>query len=196
MPSVILDKGVDVQDVDNVTLTPISKPVIAKDLISWHGNDNDNVVGYSLYEKDKRLNEKVLKQNYYSAKGDPIVKPVIRGGYETVYGSQGSQNRLEAHLPMSFTFDIYPNPFVAQIRINYAVPKQTLVEMVIYDVSGRQVKTLVNDTNKPGYYDIIWDGSDNKGRTIPSGIYFIRFAADPIGESDAFRAQDKILLVK
>ncbi len=75
-------------------------------------------------------------------------------------------------------------------RIDYALPRQTAVEIVIYDVSGRAVKTLVSEIQDSGYYSNVWNGCDEKGRKVASGVYFIRFDA---GE---FWAQDKILLVK
>ncbi len=189
--NVILDERVDVQDVDDITLTPIPEPVIEKGSIGWDGVDNDNVVGYSLYKDDKRLNEKVLKRTSHAAAGDVNLKPVIRGGYETIYGSdQGSQSTPDIPTPIKYAFDIFPNPFVTQARIDYAVPKQTLVEMVIYDIIGRQVKTLVSEIQKPGYYSTVWNGLDDKGRAVSSGIYFIRI------EVDKFKTQDKILLLR
>jgi flagellar hook assembly protein FlgD len=57
-------------------------------------------------------------------------------------------------------------------------------------VSGRKVKTLVSEPHKPGYYTTIWDGTDDNGRKMSSGVYFIRFTA---GEC---RLQNKILLVR
>ncbi len=188
--NVFLNERVDVQDVDNITLTPISEPVFKKDLVRWHGIDNDNIVGYSIYKYDERLNEKVLKRRNYAAAGDVNIRPVIRGGYETIYGSQGPQSRPKTHIPISYAFNIYPNPFVTQIRIDYALPTHTSVAIAIYDATGRQVKTLISEMQKPGYYSTIWHGADDIGRKVSSGIYFIRF------EAGEFRAQDKILLIK
>ncbi len=189
--NVTLDACVDVQDLDNITLMPIPAPVIAKGSMKWDGVDNDNVVGYSLYQGDKRMNEKVIARNRYSATNDVSLRPVIKGGYETVYGSGvGPQSTTDKDIPISFAFNILPNPFIKQTRIDYALPKQTAVEIVIYDVAGRQVKTLLSALQKPGYYSAVWNGADDKGRKVASGIYFVRF------ETSEFRAQDKILLVK
>ena len=85
---------------------------------------------------------------------------------------------------------VHPNPFVKQTRIDYALPKQTSVEIVIYDVSGRKVTILASEIQQPGYYSMVWNGTDDKDRKVASGVYFIRF------EADEFKTQDKVLLVK
>jgi len=80
--------------------------------------------------------------------------------------------------------------YVLDEKVDYALPKQTHVNAVIYDVSGRQVKTILSGEHAPGYYSTTWDGTDNIGRTLPSGIYFIKF------EAGEHCARDKILLIK
>ena len=61
---------------------------------------------------------------------------------------------------------------------------------MLYDVSGRLVKTLVSHLHETGYYTTLWNGTDNNGRKVSSGVYFIRF------EAGDCRVQNKILLVK
>ncbi len=103
---------------------------------------------------------------------------------------RGSQDESAMQVPKAYAFDISPNPFVKQTRIDYALPTQVAVGMVIYDVSGRVVKTVASETHEPGYYSTVWDGTDERGRQVSSGIYFVRF------EAATFRIQDKLLLVK
>ena len=169
---------------------PIPEPVRAGRLARWTGCADDNVVGYSVYREGERLNEQVLTKQQYVSRGDVVVKPVLRGGYETVYGSSGSQSAVQKETPVSFAFSLSPNPFVAQTRIEYAVPSRKAVNMVVYDVSGRKVKTLVSKVHDAGYYSVIWQGIDDRQRKVPSGIYFIRM------ETDEFRTQEKTLLVR
>ncbi len=186
-----LDQGVDIQRVPgDVVLMPIPDPIATGNTIQWSRIDNDNVVGYSLYRDGNRVNDKVLARNEYRLEGDIVVKPVIKGGYETVYGSRGMQSSPKENIPISYAFNIHPNPFVRQTRIDYALPKQTSVEIVIYDVAGRKIKTLVSEIQKTGYYSMTWDGVDGRSRRISSGIYFIRFVAAE------FQTYDKILFVK
>ncbi len=186
-----LDKTVDIQELGKLSLVPIPAPVVSKDAMRWDDIDSENVVGYSVYYGNMRLNEKVVKQNDYSAQGDVYLRPVIRGGYETVFGSRAeTQSRIDTKMPLSYTFSILPNPFSKKVRIDYALPKQTDVDMVIYDVSGRQVTSLVSSMHKPGYYSIVWDGTDRRGRNVASGTYFVAF------EAGEYSTKEKILLIK
>jgi len=68
-----------------------------------------------------------------------------------------------------------PNPFTAQTSIAYTVPSGGgAVEMTIYDVNGREVRTLVNDQMDPGDRLTYWDGLDSNGEKVGSGVYFAR----------------------
>lgn len=63
----------------------------------------------------------------------------------------------------------YPNPFNPAAMIRYDIPKESFVEIKVYDILGREIKTLVNETKKPGVYTAEFNGSD-----LASGIYFYR----------------------
>ena len=75
----------------------------------------------------------------------------------------------------------YPNPFekITEIRYQIGVDsrQKAVVSMNIYDVTGRLVRTLVNELQEPGYYNVSWDGKDDFGKAVPSGIYFYRLEA-------------------
>ena len=82
-------------------------------------------------------------------------------------------------LPLVFSLSQnYPNPFKRSTIINYQLPVTNHVSLKIYDVTGRLVKTLVNEPQKAGYYTAHWDGKDNLGKTAANGIYFYRIEAD------------------
>ncbi len=185
-----LDEKVDIQELRDIELKPYSELILDDGSICLDAIDQKNIVGYSLYKNDRRLNEKVLSGSGYSIEADVDFKLVIIGGHETVYGLQATQNSPEENIPKSYSLSISPNPFVTQTLINYALPKETTVEIVIYDVIGRQVKTLASELHNPGYYFIIWNGTDNKSRKMASGIYFIRFEAGDYTETI------KLLLMK
>jgi len=70
---------------------------------------------------------------------------------------------------------LFPNPFRNQLAINFSATKPIQVILNIYDYSGRLVRTLSNNnTLKPGSHSIIWNGKDNKGKKVSSGVYFLR----------------------
>jgi len=83
-----------------------------------------------------------------------------------------------------------PNPFSDFTRIVYSIPENTEVTLKIYDATGRLVRTLVHGTQKAGIKKIRWDGTDNAGRKLPSGLYFYRL------ETEKFRATKRMLLLR
>jgi hypothetical protein len=70
-----------------------------------------------------------------------------------------------------------PNPFNPQTRITYTVPEGTggaPVSLRIYDVAGRLVRTLVDTVQRPGIHVLGWDGTNERGSRVSSGVYFYR----------------------
>jgi hypothetical protein len=89
---------------------------------------------------------------------------------------QKDPNRIPTEYNLAQNF---PNPFNPSTMINFDLPKQSAVTLEIYDVLGQKVKTLVNgETMDPGYYHIIWNGTNQSGSTVSTGIYFYRIVAD------------------
>jgi hypothetical protein len=84
----------------------------------------------------------------------------------------------------------YPNPFNPVTTIRYDIPENTHVKMVIYDILGRQVRTLVNRDHDPGYYKILWDGRNEMGKEMASGVYFYQIHAG------SFHKNAKMIVVK
>lgn len=77
-------------------------------------------------------------------------------------------------------FDIrqnYPNPFNPTTVIQYALPKTSFVKITIYNVLGQRVRNLVDEEQGPGYKKIHWDGRDDAGVEVSSGVYFYRIKA-------------------
>ncbi len=68
-----------------------------------------------------------------------------------------------------------PNPFVTKTSLRYGVPSPgAAVRIRIYDVSGRRVKVLVEECQDGGVYGLAWDGRDERGLAVASGVYFVR----------------------
>jgi len=87
--------------------------------------------------------------------------------------------------------DNFPNPFNPETQIRFSMGGQENVKLVIYDVMGRQVRSLLNgESYAPGFHVVHWNGMDNKGQKIPSGMYIYRIKAGD------FIADKKMLLVK
>ena len=67
-----------------------------------------------------------------------------------------------------------PNPFNASTVINYDVPEKAQVRVEVFDLSGHKVRTLVNGVETPGFKSVVWDGNDDSGKPVASGVYFYR----------------------
>lgn len=70
-----------------------------------------------------------------------------------------------------------PNPFHGRTRLEFAVPRKEAVNLAVYDVGGRRVRTLLSAVRDPGRYRAEWDGRDTAGRPVSAGVYFVRLAA-------------------
>jgi C1A family cysteine protease len=84
----------------------------------------------------------------------------------------------------------HPNPFNLQTNITYSVSKSGRVNLTIYDLLGRRVRTLVDENQSPGEKSVEWDGRDDKGNIVASGIYFFKI------ETANFIETKKMMLLK
>ncbi len=71
----------------------------------------------------------------------------------------------------------YPNPFNPTTTIKYALKEDVKVSLKIYNSLGQEVRTLVNEHQNAGFKEIMWDGKNNQGSAVPSGIYMYRLVA-------------------
>jgi hypothetical protein len=180
--SLVLDEAVDVQDLGCITLVSISEMRL----------DDKNIIGYSLYKDDTRLNAHVLTTKGHVVNNDVLIRPVFRGGYETVYANFAHEHNIPPvqQIPTAFSFSIYPNPCAEQTHISYALPYTTNVSIDVYDMTGRHVKQLVSQKHAPGYYSVAWNTVDKNGRVASCGVYFVRILT---GQDIQ---QEEILLVR
>lgn len=84
----------------------------------------------------------------------------------------------------------YPNPFNPETTIEYVIPQTSQVSVVIYNVVGQQVRTLVSEFMPAGSYSVVWDGRDDNNRPVNSGVYICHFKAGQTTKSQ------KLMLMK
>ena len=82
---------------------------------------------------------------------------------------------MEDELPARFVLQgAVPNPFNPRTRLQFELPAEEQVTLVIYDLQGRRVKTLLNERLGAGPHQVTWQGDDENGRSVASGLYFAR----------------------
>jgi hypothetical protein len=146
----------------------------------------------------------------YTSTGTPIgwypltitAKTVAGGGPVSVSNSIHVVLRVEessdvgdwtdnSSAPQTFTlFQNRPNPFNPETEISYYLPQACQVRLTIYNLLGQTIRTLCDGYQEAGIQTLIWDGRDNGGVQLSSGIYFYRLQADD------FYQTKKMLLLK
>lgn len=78
-------------------------------------------------------------------------------------------------MPQSFkVYQNSPNPFNAQTTIPFSLSSQERVKIAVFDVLGRNIRTLADKVFSPGNHAVLWDGTDSTGREVTSGIFFYK----------------------
>ncbi len=102
-----------------------------------------------------------------------------------------------AGIPLVFALDQnYPNPFNPSTTIRYALPEAAHVNLSIYNVLGQRVAELTNEVQSAGFYDARWNGRNDAGAQVASGVYFYRIEALSVNGGSSFNSLKKALLLK
>jgi predicted CXXCH cytochrome family protein len=98
---------------------------------------------------------------------------------------------VDETIPFAYALEQnYPNPFNPATTIDYSIPEKEFVRLEVYDILGRRVRTLVNEDHAPGNYVARWDGTDQNGLAVSSGIYLYKIQAG------SFAMTKKMMLLK
>jgi hypothetical protein len=119
-----------------------------------------------------------------------VIGFVVQAGSSSIAKQAGAEET--ALVPSEFQlFQNYPNPFNPETAIRFALPNAETVTLEIYNAVGQLIRTLVEDeTLAAGIHTRRWDGRDQSGRPVPSGLYMVRLTAGQ------FHAVQKAMLVK
>ncbi|MEJ2721299.1 MAG: T9SS type A sorting domain-containing protein, partial [bacterium] len=96
--------------------------------------------------------------------------------YLGMCGAVGVDDRAPS--PPSPLHPIYPNPFNPRTTITYSLREAGRVDLRVYDAAGRLVKILVGEQKPAGTYTEFWNGTDDRGGAVSSGVYFVRLVTD------------------
>ncbi len=132
---------------------------------------------------------------------------VVKVGHKYFYrltdvdyaGNRHSSDHITVEVIAPINFRLgqnYPNPFNHTTIVQYDLPEASKIDIIIYNVLGQKVIELVNDKFDAGYYKHEWDGTNQAGLTIASGLYIIRFNARGLESDKNFTKVIKAILLK
>jgi hypothetical protein len=152
----------------------------------------DSIFVYPLDSKGKESNFSVLypsQPGIFSLFIDQNISKTLWFGIERF--SKFSEAQDNQATIMNYDLEQnYPNPFNGHTTFKYVLPKESTVSFVIYDILGRRIKFLLNQKIASGTYNISWDGKNENGKEVVSGIYFANFV------SDNFISTKKMIMLK
>jgi len=132
------------------------------------------MAGNSVKDANGSIIELIVSLKEENSTADLFEINTIKINEISILNEEGSNKLPE-------TFDLmqnYPNPFNPETSIKYQLPENCTVSLKIFNVLGQEVRTLINNNEKKsGYYSIKWDGRDNYGIAVSSGIYIYRIKA-------------------
>jgi hypothetical protein len=194
------------QGVLPVTLSSLTSTVNGRNInLNWTTASEINNTGFDV--ERKRVNGTWAKVGFSKGKGN--VNTPTNYSFEDRFLTTGKYSyrlkqidyngnfeyhnlsgEVEVGVPTKYDLSQnYPNPFNPVTKINYELPFDSKVKMVVYDITGREIKTLVNEKVSAGYYTVQYDASN-----FSSGVYFYRIVASANGKD--FISTKKMVLLK
>ena len=179
-------------------------------------NSNNGTIYGATWSTDSPISSKTIVANMYKVPYHHIEHYMHEAGVELISGTwniiatDGKYDVSATNGPFTLTIDgskldvnesdlvpasfalyaNYPNPFNPTTTISYDLPEQTQVTLGIYDLLGKQIKTLVNQSQDAGNKIAVWDGTDNLGRQVSAGVYLYQIQAGDFSQTR------KMLLLK
>ena len=121
-------------------------------------------------------------------------------GSSTLHKSsiQTVQEKIQQSIPHEYALlGNYPNPFNPSTMISYALPFESEVSITIYDLTGSIIKSFDLNNQSAGYKDLLWDGRNNYGQLVSSGVYIYTIKAVSLeGNGKSFAKSSKLMLLK
>jgi hypothetical protein len=111
------------------------------------------------------------------------VEAIIRIDFLMTFSGVKDPSDAAGLLRAVHLFPNQPNPFSPTTRIAFDLPQAGPMDLMIYSVNGRLIRRLVNDTREAGRHSASWDGRDDAGKRVGSGIYFYQLVAPGVEES-------------
>ena len=174
-------------------------PASSSVLCSWSAPAaTRNITGYKIYRDGVEIGTasglSYEDTNVASGQYTYHATTIFSGGFESVASNSVTVQHTDAPSPLvpseTALNGNYPNPFNPTTRIQFSLAQAANVRIDIFNIKGEVVKTLVNGNLDAAYHSITWNGEDNSGCTVGSGIYFYKMRAGK------FTSTRKMILMK
>lgn len=161
LPDIVLDKYL----LTNFGNYEFSEPVDINTHVDYRADfydmDNNGFLDIIQCYQNYEVNKGYLRIMYNDGNGNFLTEPAVENvDVEQVFSGNNLSN--------------YPNPFNPETTISFNNPKNSMVNLAIYNIKGQLVKTLVNEELMAGVHSIVWKGKNNYGQSVASGVYFTR----------------------
>jgi hypothetical protein len=156
---------------------------------SWRGGPGDeapaNLIHSWTYEGPHipRPDQPRVHVNLWQVNGPPDVNQEVVFDQFTFIPDGIASAVPERSQARTYLSEARPNPFNPVTTIGYTVPGDGLVEIKVYDISGRLVRALVTGFATAGDHEVLWDGRDDRGHPVASGVYLYRFRTGRVAET-------------
>ncbi len=187
----------------------LSAQVVGNDIhLEWEAPEGTasapdrDLIGYHAYRDQVRLNSEIILTAEYDDPDLPdgtytyFVTAIYQGGesqasnvvYVQVPSVSTEPNPV---LPLTTNLRcVYPNPFLGATGISYSLAKDMIVSVIVYDLAGKRIRTLVQGMVGRGEHSIVWDGTDEDRRTVSAGLYLCRMT------TSHFTAQRSLVMLR
>ncbi len=153
-----------------------------------------------LKKIDKSLYSESALYLYQNEKWIPVCQysenmPITRTGIYQLFKTMANYEAQPVIVNKFHLYPSHPNPFNNSTTIKYSLEKTGLVSLKIYDLLGKEVRSLTNNIQQPGAYRLIWNGKNNSGQIIASGTYLLKLTVSSGGKT-LFENKQKLTLLK
>ncbi len=114
-------------------------------------------------------------------------------GYEVVHGPVFATSGVPGSYRLGRNF---PNPFNPSSTINFDLPAESRVRIAVYNTTGQRIRVLLDGIVPPGYHKVAWNGTDDTGRAVASGMYLYRIHAQGVASDHGFAQTRTMTLLK
>lgn len=147
------------------------------------------ITNYRIYRDDEQVGEVTttffIDQDVPSGVYTYYATAVYDGEFESAPSNDIVIDHVEADELIPTVTELrgnYPNPFNPETNISFSLCKPAKVHIEIFNIKGEKVRTLVNEELSAAYHNIVWNGKDDRGRNVSSGVFFYRMRTEDYNE--------------